>query len=70
MTFLRPAPEGTVVICEVELMSLGRTLAFTRGVMRREGDGAVISVGKHDKAAVAVKEGFDVLKSEEGRAKL
>lgn len=59
VTYLRPAPEGTEVLCEVEVMSTGKTLSFHRGIMRRADTGAIISVGKHDKAAVMIKPGFD-----------
>lgn len=59
VTFLRPAPLGTILLCDVELMHTGKSLAFMRGVIKREDNGAIISVGKHDKAVVAVKEGWD-----------
>ena len=58
VTYLRPAPEGTEVLCEVEVMSAGKSLALLRGVMRREVDGALVSTCEHDKAAVATKPGF------------
>ncbi|GIZ44431.1 hypothetical protein CKM354_000762900 [Cercospora kikuchii] len=59
-TYLRPAPEGTDLLCEVEVLSTGKTLSLHRGIIKRADNGAVISVGKHDKAAVMVKTGFDV----------
>ncbi|KAI5360029.1 Putative Thioesterase domain, HotDog domain superfamily, acyl-coenzyme A thioesterase 13 [Septoria linicola] len=58
-TYLRPAPEGVDVLCEVEVMSTGKSLSFHRGVMKRADTGALISVGKHDKAAVMTKPGYD-----------
>ena len=59
VTYLRPAPEGTELLCEVEVMSTGKSLSFHRGVMKRADNGAIISVGKHDKAAVMTKPGYD-----------
>jgi acyl-coenzyme A thioesterase 13 len=59
VTYLRPAPEGTELLCEVEVMSTGKSLSFHRGVMKRADNGAIISVGKHDKAAVTTKPGYD-----------
>ncbi|CAK4027477.1 Hypothetical predicted protein [Lecanosticta acicola] len=60
VTYLRPAPEGTDVLCEVEVMSAGKKMALTRGVIKRESDGLVYSTCEHDKAAVAAKAGTDV----------
>ncbi|SMR64193.1 unnamed protein product [Zymoseptoria tritici ST99CH_3D1] len=60
VTYLRPAPEGTLLECDVELMHAGKSLALMRGVMRRADDGKLISTCEHDKAAVAAKPGFDV----------
>lgn len=62
VTFLRPAPEGIDVLCEVEVMSTGKTLSFHRGVMKRVSDGALISVAKHDKSFVATKPGWKTAK--------
>lgn len=60
VTYLRPAPEGIIVECDVEVMHAGKSLSLLRGVMRRQDDGKIISTCEHDKAAVAVKAGFDV----------
>lgn len=49
-TYLRPAPEGCVVLCECEVMSTGKRLALMRGIMKREDNGAIISTCEHDKA--------------------
>jgi uncharacterized protein (TIGR00369 family) len=60
VTYLRPAPEGILVECDVEVMHAGKSLSLLRGIMRRQDDGKLISTCEHDKAAVAVKAGFDV----------
>jgi acyl-coenzyme A thioesterase PaaI-like protein len=60
VTYLRPAPEGTELECDVELMHAGKSLALMRGVMRRADDGKLISTCEHDKAAVQAKPGWDV----------
>ncbi|KAK4496713.1 hypothetical protein PRZ48_012696 [Zasmidium cellare] len=57
VTYLRPAPEGTIVLCECEVMAAGKGLALMRGVMRREDDGRVISTCEHDKAFVQDRTG-------------
>lgn len=53
VTYLRPAPEGTICLCECEVMAVGKGLALMRGVIRREDDGRVISTSEHDKAFIA-----------------
>jgi acyl-coenzyme A thioesterase PaaI-like protein len=60
VTYLRPAPEGVELECDVELMHAGKSLALMRGVMRRADDGKLISTCEHDKAAVKAKPGWDV----------
>ncbi|KAF2160370.1 hypothetical protein M409DRAFT_70525 [Zasmidium cellare ATCC 36951] len=55
VTYLRPAPEGTICLCECEVMAAGKGLALMRGVIRRELDGKVISTCEHDKAFVATQ---------------
>lgn len=52
VSYLRPAPEGNIVVCEVEVTQLGRTLSLLRGTMKREDDGALVSTCEHHKAAV------------------
>lgn len=58
-TYLRPAPEGTKLLMECEIVQMGRTTAMLRGILKRESDGAVISTCEHDKAAIANKPGWD-----------
>lgn len=48
-----------MVECDVEIVHAGKALAFLRGSMKRQDDGKLISTCEHDKAAVAVKTGFD-----------
>ncbi|KAM3420475.1 hypothetical protein BST61_g3744 [Cercospora zeina] len=59
-TYVRPAPEGTELLCEVEVLATGKTLSLHRGVIKRADNGALISAGKHDKAAIMAKAGVDV----------
>ena len=55
VNYLRPAPEGTELELETEVISAGKNLAMLRGVLRRASDGAAISTCEHTKAAIAVK---------------
>ena len=55
VTYLRPAPEGTELEMETEVLAAGKTLAMLRGVIKRASDGAPISTCEHNKAAVASK---------------
>ena len=55
VTYLRPAPEGTELELEAEVVAAGKSLAMLRGVLRRANDGAPISTCEHNKAAVASK---------------
>lgn len=55
VTYLRPAPEGTELEMETEVVTAGKSLAMLRGVIRRASDGAPISTCEHNKAAVASK---------------
>lgn len=50
VTFLRPAPIGTVVTIECSVLSMGKRLALVRGEMRRKTDGALVAYCMHDKA--------------------
>lgn len=55
VTYLRPAPEGTEVEMECEVIAAGKQLSMLRGVLRRAYNGAPISTCEHDKVAVASK---------------
>ncbi|KAK5163727.1 uncharacterized protein LTR77_010400 [Saxophila tyrrhenica] len=55
VNYLRPAPEGSELELETEVISVGKTLAMTRGTLRRASDGAAISTCEHNKAAVPTK---------------
>ena len=55
VNYLRPAPEGTELELETEVVAAGQSLAMLRGVLRRASDGAPISTCEHNKAAVASK---------------
>lgn len=49
-TYLRPAPEGSVVEVESEIVHLGRRMGLTKGVMKV--DGKVCYTCEHGKAAL------------------
>jgi acyl-coenzyme A thioesterase 13 len=49
-TYLRPAPEGTTLLIESEIVHLGKQLGQLKGVMRRKEDGAVCYTCEHGKA--------------------
>ncbi|KAF2430266.1 Thioesterase/thiol ester dehydrase-isomerase [Tothia fuscella] len=51
-TYLRPAPEGTVVLVESEIVHLGKSLAQLTGKIRKEDDGKVCYTCEHGKAKV------------------
>ncbi|KAK3686325.1 hypothetical protein LTR37_019915 [Vermiconidia calcicola] len=55
VTYLRPAPEGTELELDAEIVAVGKTLAMLRGVIKRASDGVPISTCEHNKAAVASK---------------
>jgi acyl-coenzyme A thioesterase 13 len=55
VSYLRPAPEGTELELEAEVVSAGKNLAMLRGVLRRASDGAAISTCEHNKVAVKAK---------------
>jgi acyl-coenzyme A thioesterase PaaI-like protein len=48
-TYLRPAPLGTEVRIECEIVQLGQRLCTLRGTMRRASDGAVLATCEHGK---------------------
>lgn len=52
VTYLRPAPEGTKLIIESEVVHAGKRLCALKGVMKRESDGAVIAICEHGKASI------------------
>lgn len=52
VNYLRPAMEGEVLLCECEVVQVGKRMAMTRGVLRREKDGKVVSTCEHNKSAV------------------
>lgn len=51
-TYLRPAPEGTELIIECSVVSLGKTMAELSGTMRRRDDGKLCYTCSHGKVAV------------------
>ena len=55
VNYLRPAPEGTEMELEAEVVAAGKTLALLRGVLKRASDGAIVSTCEHNKAAVPSK---------------
>lgn len=55
VTYLRPAPEGTEIELEAEVVAAGKSMAMLRGLMRRAADGVPISTCEHGKAAVGTK---------------
>lgn len=55
VNYLRPAPTGTELELETEIISAGKNLAMLRGIIRRASDGAAISTCEHNKVAVAEK---------------
>ena len=52
-TYLRPAPEGTELLVESEVVHLGKSQAALKGVMRRKDDGKICYTCEHGKAKVA-----------------
>lgn len=48
--FLRPAPEGTEIEIDCELVSMGKRLAMSKAEIRRVDTGDVCVLGLHDKA--------------------
>lgn len=55
VNYLRPAPEGTELEMECEVIAAGKSLAMLRGILRRADNGAAISTCEHNKAAVPSK---------------
>ncbi|KAF2835438.1 hypothetical protein M501DRAFT_988961 [Patellaria atrata CBS 101060] len=51
-TYLRAAPEGTRLVVECELVSIGKRTALLRGIMKREDDGKICFTCDHDRVAI------------------
>jgi uncharacterized protein (TIGR00369 family) len=54
-SYLRPAPEGTELLIECEVVHLGKRIGMLKGVMRRKDDGAVCYTCEHQKAVAEFK---------------
>jgi acyl-coenzyme A thioesterase 13 len=52
ITYLRPAPIGTELLIEVEIVQVGKTLAILRGTMRRKSGGQITATCEHSKVNV------------------
>lgn len=52
VTYLRPVPEGEKVLIESEVVHAGKRLCTIKGVMKRESDGAVLTICEHGKASI------------------
>ncbi|KAK4156849.1 HotDog domain-containing protein [Chaetomidium leptoderma] len=48
-TYLRPAPAGTEVLVECEIVQVGQRLCALRGTLRRASDGTVLATCEHNK---------------------
>jgi acyl-coenzyme A thioesterase PaaI-like protein len=49
VTYLKPIPLGEEILVEAEILSIGKKLTTIRGTMRRESDGALLTVCEHGK---------------------
>jgi acyl-coenzyme A thioesterase 13 len=49
VAYLRPAPVGTEVLVECEIMQIGKRLCTVRGVLKRASDGVVLATCEHGK---------------------
>jgi acyl-coenzyme A thioesterase 13 len=49
VTYLKPPVEGDDCIIEAEVLQIGKRLAITRGVMKREKDGVLLAICQHQK---------------------
>ncbi|EFR00018.1 thioesterase [Nannizzia gypsea CBS 118893] len=54
ITFLRPAPEGTEISINCELVHSGKRLALLRADIRRTDTGDLCVLGEHDKASTPI----------------
>ncbi|KAL1897032.1 hypothetical protein Sste5346_004236 [Sporothrix stenoceras] len=52
VTYLRPAPAGTELLIDCEVVQVGRTLAALRGSIKRRRDGQLVAVCEHGKVNV------------------
>lgn len=52
VNYLRPASLGEMLLCECEVTHVGKRMAMTRGLLKRERDGAIVSTCEHNKATV------------------
>lgn len=52
VNYIRPATEGEMLLCECEVTHVGKRMAMTRGILRRERDGAIVSTCEHNKSVV------------------
>ncbi|KAG9231732.1 HotDog domain-containing protein [Amylocarpus encephaloides] len=52
VTYLRPVPEGEVVLVESEVVHAGKRLCALKGTMRRERDGEVLAICEHGKVSI------------------
>lgn len=55
VTYLRPAPEGEELLIENEVVSLGRSMACVKGIMRRKKDGKICYICEHNKVNTGSK---------------
>ena len=54
-SYLRPAPEGTELLIECEIVHLGKRMGMIKGVMKRKDNGALCSTCEHHKTLVEFK---------------
>jgi uncharacterized protein (TIGR00369 family) len=54
--YIRPAPLGTVLLVESEVVHLGKSLGQLKATMRRKDDGKICYTCMHDKVQVLYKE--------------
>lgn len=52
VTYMRPAPVGTEVLIECEIVQVGKSMCTLRGVMRRKDNGAILSICEHGKVSI------------------
>ena len=59
-TYLRPAPEGTELLIECEIVHLGKRMGLAKGVMRRKHDGSLCYTCEHQKAVADFKPKYNL----------
>ncbi len=69
-TYLRPAPEGSELFVESEVVHLGKRLGMLRGIMKDKKSGKVCYVCEHGKAAVEPRAEPAEEEAEKEKAKL